>query len=124
MSSRTRSEFLDDAWRRMAGSPLRNRPQDIPDPAILDRTEWVPEFERLMKNRLIMGSFRYGRTKDMTREKHDLSIRGAQARLEKYREDGNLEHLIDAANLAMLAFAWRKQNGGQVQASDDGEYLA
>lgn len=77
----------------------------VPDLPALRATEWNPDFEKLMRNRLIMGAFRYG-TKA---EKDGLNIRydyakAIKPRLELYLETGDIELLVDVANLALLEF--------------------
>ena len=51
-----------------------------------------------MRNRLVMGKFRYGDKKDYDR------IGGIRAKLDMYMKTGNTEFLVDAANLALLEF--------------------
>jgi hypothetical protein len=75
------------------------------NPAWLYRSQWVGEFEHLMRNRLVMGYLRYG---PMTgkpvaghTEKYTDYIR---AKLHAYVITGNTEMLVDLANLAMMEF--------------------
>lgn len=65
-------------------------------------TEWDSRFEQLMRNRLIVGAFRYGRLRDVSK-KFD-TITSIIRRAELYRKDGNQEHLVDIANLALVEF--------------------
>ena len=69
----------------------------------LERSQWSPEFERLMKNRLVMGSLRYGKHNCPGKPNYDR-IGSISRRLNEYREDGNLEHLVDAANECLCEF--------------------
>lgn len=69
----------------------------------LRRTEWCPKFEQLMRNRLCLAVFRYGRLHDIDRPRHK-NIESTIARLQAYLETGNQEHLVDAANLCMVEF--------------------
>lgn len=69
----------------------------------LKRSEWSAEFERLMRNRLIMGAIRYGRLKAPGKPQYDR-VASAIKRLAKYQETGNQEFLVDAANLCVLEF--------------------
>ena len=60
---------------------------------------WCARFTQLMRNRLEMGRFRYG---PLSVGRFD-SVSSAIRRLETYRDaDGNLEHLVDAANLCLV----------------------
>jgi len=71
----------------------------------LQRTEWSQEFERLMRNRLIMGAFRYGllAEKRIKGAKWNL-IEPIAKKVELYEATGNTEYLVDAANYCLLAF--------------------
>jgi hypothetical protein len=74
----------------------------------LRQTEWSPEVESLMRNRLLIGAYRYGtlaekKAKAETGARFGL-VQDAITRLEKYLNDGNGEHLIDAMNLTLLEF--------------------
>jgi hypothetical protein len=72
----------------------------------LARTEWSAEFERYMRNRLIMGALRYGLMYDTKRSGYDY-VGSMVQRAESYLADGNQEHLVDAANCALLEFVRR-----------------
>lgn len=71
----------------------------------LQQSEWSTEFERLMRNRLVMGAFRYGLLADkrVKGKKWDL-IEPIRAKVELYEQTGNTEYLVDAANYCLLAF--------------------
>jgi hypothetical protein len=73
----------------------------LPDLGTLQKTEWCPEFEKYRLNRLIMGAFRYGLLGAKNKTQWDR-IEGIQYRLELYKQTGNMEYLLDIANLAML----------------------
>lgn len=58
----------------------------------------------LMRNRLVVGSYRYQQRRNTgIRFNHIESIK---ARLEQYMDTGNQEHLIDAANLCLVEFTY------------------
>lgn len=78
-------------------------PTEQPPLENLRQTEWCPAFERLMRNRLLMAVYRYGRLWDMNRPRHK-NIESTIKRLQSYLETGNQEHLIDAANLCMVEY--------------------
>jgi hypothetical protein len=68
-------------------------------------SEWVPEFEKLQRNRFVMGALRYGTMEENRRNKTPYNrVDSMIKRLHAYAETGNLEHLVDIANLAMLEF--------------------
>lgn len=86
----------------------------------LEKSEWSPTFERLMRNRLIMGAFRYGllsekRTKG---KKWDL-LEPIQKKLALYEQTGNTEYLVDAANYCLLAFECDNHPAKHFKALDD-----
>lgn len=122
----TGPDLLKDLWCRKVGkeeqSPLSIKNQK-PHPTLveLQRTEWCKEFEDLMRNRLVLGSFRYGRIEEQDYSKYNLPAE-IKKRTDRYIDSHNLEHLIDAANICMLAFIHGKRQGEKVEAIDDGEH--
>lgn len=68
----------------------------------LQASEWSHRFEQLMRNRLILGALRYGALHTPKR-KYDR-VAGAMKRLQQYQQTGNLETLVDVANMALLEF--------------------
>lgn len=58
------------------------------------------EFVELMRNRLIVGTLRYGKN---TSVEYDF-VANAKERIDRYLQDGNREHLVDAANFLVLEF--------------------
>ena len=71
--------------------------------ADLERSEWSPQFERLMRNRLLMGALRYGPIGAPGKPQYDR-VRSMIKRLNRYDETGNKEFLVDVANLCLLEF--------------------
>lgn len=69
----------------------------------LERSEWSPEFEQLMRNRLLMGALRYGPIGAPNKPRYDR-IGSIEKRLKAYRETGNKELLVDSANLCLMEF--------------------
>ena len=68
-------------------------------------SEWSSEFEQLMRNRLIVGALRYGPMKAPRPQGHTVKLIGMILdRLEGYDVTGNLEMLVDIANLALIEF--------------------
>jgi len=63
--------FFRQAWRQLAGlSEEPPRPQRPPLDA-LRQSQWNTEFETLMRNRLVMGAFRYGTFSEQDDIRHD-----------------------------------------------------
>lgn len=68
-------------------------------------SEWDEEFERLMRNRLLMGAFRYGVLEEKrTGKSRFFYTKDAIRRLLEYGERPNLEILIDVSNMMLLQF--------------------
>jgi len=83
----------------------------------LKETEWNNEFEILMRNRLILGAFRYGRLKENI--SYD-SITSMRQRLDLLELNGNGEHLVDIANIALVMFTRKDHPKFHFKAQDDG----
>lgn len=89
----------------------------------LQRSEWSPLFEKLMRVRLLMGRFRYGRMNRIGDKNYDR-VASAKHRLQMYRETGNTEYLVDVANLCMLEFEHGTHPNKHFNAIDDGHHVA
>jgi len=104
----------ENKWRlKLAGMPK------LKD---LEKSEWSPKFERFMRNRLIMGYYRYGPFATQNRtttEMLDSIIRRAM----EYKEKGNDELLVDIANLCMKEFAVGNHPNKHFEAVDDGQHV-
>jgi hypothetical protein len=87
----------------------------------LKRSEWSKRFEDLMRNRLLMGSFRYGLLEENGQRGFD-KIGSLEARVAAYKKTGNLELLADIANLALLEFEHPGHRKAHFKAVDDGEH--
>ena len=87
----------------------------------LEQTEWCTDFERKMRNRLILGSLRYGRMGCAGKPQYNR-VKDMHKRLDKYLEDGNLEHLVDISNLAMLEYVEGEHPKRHFKSQDDGEH--
>ena len=99
MSGKTVTEHLREHLMARADLP----PERMPSLTELRRTEWSDEFAQLMRNRLVMGAFRYGRL--ATGAGVGLGrVASIAKRVERYIETGNDELLVDIANLAMVEF--------------------
>lgn len=105
---------------------LRNRLEpadetrtDLPQ---LTRTQWSTRFETYMRNRMIVGAYRYGQLYDVNLLKRDM-VGSIIKRAEKYRADGNQEHLVDIANLAMIEFVRPSHPNPKFASVDDGEHV-
>jgi len=89
----------------------------------LRESEWSPQFEKLMRNRLIMGSFRYQPFSEKRSKPWNYDMAGeAIKRVEKYKADGNTEHLVDAANMCLLEFEFGSHPKKHFASIDDGDH--
>jgi hypothetical protein len=95
----------------------------VVDHVRLRATQWNSAFERLQRNRLVMGAFRYGDLITQPTFGTD-TIQSAIQRAKLYIETGNLEHLVDIANLAMVEFDQATRRGAKLHATDDGVHAA
>jgi hypothetical protein len=78
-------------------------------------------FVTLMRNRMALGFFRYGLITESLR-RYD-NVASAIRRLRLYLEDGNQEHLVDAANLCLCEFVTKSSNPrAEWCPIDDGEH--
>lgn len=92
-------------------------------------TEFSQQFIDYMKNRMLMSHSRYGKVRDamVPRDNPDEpqriidAVASAVIRIEKYRETGNTEWLVDAANLLMMEFMYPRHPHAHFVATDSNE---
>jgi len=101
----TRRELLDNLWRWKCGFPeLQGKKTDhIIDIADLYITEWCNDFEKMMRNRRVLGAIRYGKTNAPGKPKYDR-VNTMRKKIDLYENTGNKEILVDLANYAMVEF--------------------
>jgi len=113
-----REDFLKRRWCEKGGCPLvKESPRDLRS---LQHSERDEEFERLCMNRKVLGSMRYALMHDPAAANWD-GIKSAKERLERFEEDGNLEHLVDVANLCEIKFVRLRARGYKVTPIDDSD---
>jgi hypothetical protein len=115
---KTREEFIKELWHDLAGQPIKQHPSL----ESLRETEWCEEFElyltynprfiQLMKNRMIMGSFRYGLMAEQDYGRFDL-YKIFCDKINLLHETKNLECLVDAANVCLIRFVHNKRTTGK-----------
>lgn len=98
-------------------------PQPCPGRTLDDlaRSEWSPRFESLMRNRLIMGAMRYGPLHAPGKRQWNRPM-AIRKRMRQYEETGNLEYLVDIANLALLEFEEGAHPTKHFSAAIDGDH--
>lgn len=88
----------------------------------LSESEWSPLFEKLMRNRMIMGAFRYGKLHEKNKPKYDR-VGSIITRINSYQETGNTEFLVDVANLCIIEFEEGRHHAKHFTSIDDGEHV-
>ena len=113
---------LQNLWRWSCGLEEYPYPEDVvgtlPSPREIGESQWCNEFEQLMRNRIIMGTFRYGALRGGGGT-YD-NIQSAIDRLVLYQDSGNKEHLVDAANLCLVEWVEEVHPDAHWCATDDG----
>lgn len=89
-----------------------------PDLDTMRETQWCKEFEGLMRNRLIMGTFRYGGIWNDTIH-WTRYVKSIKNRIDDFAATGNREHLVDVANLAMVLWCKDDHPTGHFHSADD-----
>ncbi len=97
--------------------------RQMPSLEELRRSQWSEEFETLMRNRLVMGAFRYGLLENQKGNVKWAMLPSIRRRLDLYEQTGNLETLVDVANLCMVEFLNPSIPGASWQPIDDGEHV-
>lgn len=87
----------------------------------LYKTEWSNRFELLCRNRLVLGAMRYGKIHAENKPLYNR-VKSIIKRASAYQQSGNLEHLVDIANLAMLEFEECGHPLRHFTPIDDGEH--
>jgi hypothetical protein len=113
--------FFRAAWRSLAVQPDEPERPPRPDLEDLRRTQWNDRFEALMRNRLVMGAFRYGTFQEQGACRH-YNPAAIQRHLAAYVETGNAEHLVDIANLALVEFTAPSHQRFHFLSLDDGDH--
>ncbi|MFO1461277.1 MAG: hypothetical protein U1G08_17975 [Verrucomicrobiota bacterium] len=110
--------LIRDRLLQRAG--LKDQPKPQFTLADLEASEWCPQFERLMRNRLIMGALRYGKINAPGKIPY-ARVPSMYRRLAAYGRTGNLEMLVDVANLCLLEFVEGRHPLRHFRAVDDSQ---
>ena len=117
---RERSWYDKHRWRLKHGLPEIEVEGHLLDE--LRETEWSPMFEKLMRNRLLMGALRYGRMGHGNIPKgkpvYDR-VTSIEKRLGFFKEDKNLEWLVDISNMCLLIFEEKSIPNSHFSSVDD-----
>lgn len=90
---------------------------DLPE---LREIQWNTRFFELCSNRMVLGAFRYGCL--TAQKRHGNRRRNVDSIIERaklFLSTGNLEHLCDIANLAMVEYTIGKHPKRHWAATDD-----
>jgi hypothetical protein len=91
---------------------------DVSSPA--PDSEFSPKFVQGMADRMATSYYKYGKVALAYPKKVD-AISSLEKRLEKYKEDGNTEWLMDLANFAMIEFMHPKHEKAHFRPTDSKE---
>jgi hypothetical protein len=118
------SFYLKNLWRWKCGLPEIDisKPQDKINIDELRKSEWSPRFEKLMRNRLIMGAIRYGKLHAAGKPDYNR-IGSILKRIKQYETTKNKELLVDIANLCLLEFEEGIYPESNFTVIDDGEHV-
>ena len=118
----TKPLFVHDVIRQSIyeNKGLNSNNTQLPPLETLMKTEWNYEFEKLMRNRLIMGRIRYGGLHEHKGRVLYDHVGSAINRLRMYQRTGNAEHLVDSANLCLVEFTQEGHENFHFKSADDG----
>jgi hypothetical protein len=85
------------------------------------QTEFSGEFVKGMQDRMVMSYYKYGPVKVNYEQKLINNMESLEKRLQKYKDTGNTEYLIDVANFAMIEFMYPQHKGAFYKATDSSE---
>ena len=67
---------------------------------------------------MILSYFKYGRVKDSYESGKINALKSAIERIEKYKETGNLEYLVDASNFIMCEYMYPQNKNAYFEGTD------
>lgn len=111
-------DIMRERLEAMAG--ILPPPKSKLDFASLQKTQWSDEFEKLMRNRMIMGGIRYGSlpSQRLGKRKYD-DLGTLKAKITLYEKTRNKELLVDAANYLMIIFELDNHPLAHFNSTDD-----
>lgn len=83
--------------------------------------EYSEEFDRLRRNRIEVGFYKYGPAKENFSTGNVNAIATMQRCLKKYQETGNTEYLLDASNYLMFEYIYPQHPKAHFKSTDSGE---
>jgi hypothetical protein len=125
-ADRTLEAFLDDLWSWKARYELGlAEKKSVQTKGYFENVfniqfRWFPVVRKLFY-RLVMGGMRYGMIGSRNKPQY-ARVEDIQRRVGCYQETGNLEYLLDAANLCCLEYLEPSHPLQHEKALDDGEH--
>lgn len=78
------------------------------------KTEYNEQFDNIRKRAMVNSYYKYGPLAKNYKEYKCLdAIANLEKRLQKYKETGNTEFLVDVANFAMIEFTYPSIEGAK-----------
>lgn len=88
----------------------------------IEHKEYSDRFDDLRKNRVKTSFHKYGSAAENFGKGYVSAIPTMELCIEKYKETGNTEYLLDAANYAMFEFMYPQHPYGHFRATDSKEF--
>ncbi len=85
--------------------------------------EYSEDFDTLRKNRMVTSYYKYGPIKINYGEHLVSALENLEIRLNKYKETGNKEFLVDIANFAMIEFMYSSKSNAYFDSESHGTNL-
>lgn len=85
------------------------------------KTEYSTRFDELRRNRVEISFFKYGPARKNFATGNVQAIPTMQRCVDKYKETGNTEYLLDAANYLMFEFMYPQHPKAHFRATDSKE---
>lgn len=83
--------------------------------------EYSDEFDKLRKNRVATSFYKYGSAKDNFLTGNVQAIPTLELCLNKYKETGNLDYILDLCNYAMFEFMYPQHPKAHFRATESHE---
>ncbi len=120
--------FLKNLWRWSAGDKefqtnlLEFKVGSFPTLKEIYGSQWSDKFEKLMRNRLAFGYFRYSPLKEQQKGLMD-NVGSIKKRIKLFERTGNDELLVDIANICMVEFLNGDHPKKHFKSVDDGVHV-
>lgn len=83
--------------------------------------EYSTHFDNLRRNRVEVSFYKYGPAKTNFGDGLVDALKSHELCIQKYKETGNTEYLVDAANYLMFEFMYPHVKGAYFKATDSSE---